>query len=258
MVPEVKPIDFGRTAHDYSHHRAGFPDAFFDRLGPLSGRWLDLGTGTGTVARGLAQRGCDVTALDRSEALIGEAKRLDTEAGVTVRYVVGDAEDTKLDGGSFDGIVAGQCWHWFDPSRAVPEARRLLRAGGRIVIAHFDWLPLVGNVVAATEALIGSHNPSWTMGGGTGLYPDWLTHLGQSTGDGISSFTRLETFSFDVDIPYSHEGWRGRIRASAGVGASLSPTEVAAFDTEHRRVLGQVSDPLQVPHRVWAALGRRV
>ena len=52
-------IDFGRTALDYGRHRAGFPDRFFerlfaDRIVAAGDRVLDLGTGTGTVARGLA------------------------------------------------------------------------------------------------------------------------------------------------------------------------------------------------------------
>jgi len=55
-------IDFGKTASDYARHRAGFPDAFFERLfsdGTVrpGQSVLDLGTGTGTVARGLALRG---------------------------------------------------------------------------------------------------------------------------------------------------------------------------------------------------------
>jgi 2-polyprenyl-3-methyl-5-hydroxy-6-metoxy-1,4-benzoquinol methylase len=65
-----KTIDFGRTAADYGRHRAGFPPALFERLeamGVLRAgmRALDLGTGTGTLARGVAQRGCAVTGLDR-------------------------------------------------------------------------------------------------------------------------------------------------------------------------------------------------
>ncbi|HEX8698538.1 MAG TPA: methyltransferase domain-containing protein, partial [Myxococcaceae bacterium] len=64
--------DFGRTAEDYMKHREGFPEAFFERLakeGVLRPglRAVDLGTGTGTVARGLARYGCTVTGLDRSE-----------------------------------------------------------------------------------------------------------------------------------------------------------------------------------------------
>lgn len=67
--------DFSKTASDYGRHRAGFPDEFFDRLsatGILRAgmRALDLGTGTGTLARGLALRGCEVVGLDRAAPLM--------------------------------------------------------------------------------------------------------------------------------------------------------------------------------------------
>jgi ubiquinone/menaquinone biosynthesis C-methylase UbiE len=73
--------DFGRTASDYARHRAGFPDAFFERLfadGSVhrGDAVLDLGTGTGTVARGLAQRGCEVTGLDHSAPLLAQAAEM--------------------------------------------------------------------------------------------------------------------------------------------------------------------------------------
>ncbi len=77
-------IDFGKTAADYGRYRAGFPDLFFKRLFSAgyvrSGNdVLDLGTGAGTVARGLAMLGCNVTGLDPSQALIEEAQRLDQQ-----------------------------------------------------------------------------------------------------------------------------------------------------------------------------------
>ena len=73
-----------------------------------------------------------------------------------------------------------------------------------------------------------------------------------------AGFSRLETFSFDVDVSYSHEAWRGRIRASAGVAASLPPDAVANFDTELAALLeGDFPDePLAIPHRVWALVAR--
>jgi ubiquinone/menaquinone biosynthesis C-methylase UbiE len=128
-------IDFGKTAVDYGKHRAGFPDALFDRLakfgiGQAGQRIGDVGTGTGTLARGFARRGCQVTGLDPSKALMAEAQRLDREAGVVVNYIVGTAENTGLSNATFDGVSAGQCWHWFDRAAAARELHRVLIPGG--------------------------------------------------------------------------------------------------------------------------------
>ena len=250
-------LDFGRTARDYGRYRAGFPDELFDRLrafgvGTPGQRVLDLGTGTGTLARGFARQSCAVTGLDPSEALMQTAAELDREAGVTVRYVTGRAEETGLPVASFDVVTAGQCWHWFKRDRAAAEARRLLVPGGALVIAHFDWLPLPGNVVEATETLILEHNPAWKGARGTGIYPYWPQDLS------VAGFQELETFSFDLPVPYSHEAWRGRIRASAGVAASLPPEAVTRFDAELASLLRErfPSDPLSIPHRTFALVSR--
>jgi len=252
-------INFGRTASDYGKHRVGFPDAFFDRIENLrllknGTRLLDIGTGTGTIARGMAQRGCVTSALDISEPLINTSKQLDEKAGVQISYHIASAEATGLADEAFDVVTAGQCWHWFDGDKAAHEVKRLLVPNGQIIIAHFDWLPLKGNMVAETEALIQRYNPSWQMGGGNGFYPQWLIHLGDA------GFVDLETFSFDINVEYSREAWRGRIRASAGIGASLSDDKVTAFDEELKQVLQEKfpEDPLQVPHRVFAVIGRKV
>lgn len=249
------PVNFGKTAKDYSKHRAGFPNAFFERLAPFGigkpgQRVLDLGTGTGTVARGLAQRGCLVTALDPSAELIEQAKVLDKVVKVKVRYIRATAEDTTLPNAAFDVITAGQCWHWFNRPQAAREVKRLLSPGGQLVIAHFDWLPLPGNVVEATEQLIKQYNPAWSMDGGTGLYPAWLTDVA------TAGFQNIETFSFDQPVTYTQEDWRGRIRASAGIAASLPPEQVAQFDAELAKLLaGQFpDDPLSIPHRVFAVI----
>ena len=250
-------IDFGKTAQDYSRYRAGFPSALFDRLatfdiGTTGQRVLDLGTGTGTLARGFALRGCNVTGLDPSIPLVEEAQRLDREAGVTIKYVTAKAEQTGLPAASFEVVTAGQCWHWFDRSKAAQEVRRVLVSQGWLVIAHFDWIPLPGNVVEATEKLIEQHNPEWKMSGGRGMYSRWLSDVA------IAGFQEIETFSFDLFVPYTHEAWRGRIRASAGVAASLSLERVARFDTDLQTLLLErfPSDPLAVHHRVFAVVCR--
>jgi SAM-dependent methyltransferase len=252
-------VDFGRAASDYRAYRAGFPPAFFAALEARG--WiapgmhaLDLGTGTGTVARGLAARGLSVTGIDPSEALLAEAAMLDAAAGVSVVYRAGRAEALAEPDASLDLVTAGQCWHWFERPRAAAEAARVLVPGGRLVIAHFDWLPLAGNVVEATEALILAVNPAWTLAGGSGLYPDWLRDLAEA------NFAGIETFSFDIELPFSHADWRGRIRASAGIRASLPPEAVERFDEGLAAMLAErfPAEPLTVPHRVWAASGVKV
>ncbi|MBM3570115.1 MAG: class I SAM-dependent methyltransferase [Alphaproteobacteria bacterium] len=245
-------VDFGRTASDYASHRAGFPEPMFDRLMTAGiarpgDQLLDLGTGTGSLARGFARRGLSVTGLDPAENMLAEARRLDREAGVTVDHRLGRAEATGFDAGAFDVVAAGQCWHWFDRAKAAAEARRVLVSGGKLVVAHFDWLPLPGSVAAASETLILEFNPRWIGAGGTGVHPRTMTDAA------IAGFRQIESFSFDHDVFYTHEGWAGRIRASAGVAATLDPQAVATFDQRHRALLAErfPVPKLAVPHRVW-------
>ncbi len=253
----VVDVNFGLTAADYGRFRAGFPDSLFIRLeaeGLIEPglRVLDLGTGTGSLGRGFARRGCAVVGLDLSPDLIAEARALDAAAGLASAYLAGSANQVGLASQAFDIVAAGQCWHWFDRAAAAREAARLLVSGGGLVIAHFDWIPLPGNLVEATENLIRAHNPDWAFGGGNGLHPDWLADAARA------GFERLQTFSFDQAVTYSHEAWRGRIRASAGVGASLPPGGVARFDRALAALLAERfhDDPQAVPHRVFCLTAR--
>jgi SAM-dependent methyltransferase len=251
-------VDFGRTADDYARFRAGLPEAFFERV--FNEGWLqpdaslvDLGTGTGTLARGFARRGCRVIGIDPAAPMLAQARLLGQQAGVQIDYRVASAEDTGLESASLDAVTAGQCWHWFVRERAAVEALRILKPGGALIIAHFDWIPLPGNVVELTERLIEQHNPGWKLGGGTGMYPQWLADLAKA------GFIHIRTFSFDTLVPYSQEAWRGRIRASAGVGASLASGAVTRFDSDLARALSErfPDAPLQVPHRVFAVVGSK-
>lgn len=253
-----KGVDFGRTASDYRRFRAGFPNSFFEQLSRRglareAERALDVGTGTGTLARGLARLKLSVVGVDPAAELLTEARALDRAAGVKVEYMTGKAEALAFPDASFDLATAGQCWHWFDRAAAASELARVLRPGGRLVIAHFDWLPLDGNVVEATEMLILKYNPAWSMSARTGIYPEWLRDLAQA------NFSRLETFSYDTELSYDHEAWRGRIRASAGVRASLDERRTKEFDQELAGLLRSrfSADTLVVPHRIWAAVGIR-
>ncbi len=251
-------IDFGRTAADYAQYRQGFPDQWFDaliqkKIIKAGNRILDLGTGTGSIARGFALRGFKAIGLDPSKELIAQAKNIDAAANIETHYVIATAEQTGLPSASFDIVTAGQCWHWFKASEATQECLRLLRPKGTIIIAHFDWLPLDGNIVEVTEKLILKFNPRWSMSGGTGIYPRWLSDLASA------GFGAIETFSFDLDVPYKPEAWRGRIRASAGVKASLPERQVDEFDSALKEIIAAdfPGEILSIPHRCWTVVGLR-
>jgi len=249
--------NFGAAAGDYARFRAGFPDSMFERLaaaGFCSGgmKVVDVGTGTGTMARGYARRGADVIAIDPDERLTLEARQLDAAENVRIDYRKGKAEELPAADATADVITAGQCWHWFHGRKAAAEFARVVRPGGGVVIAHFDWLPLPGNLVEATERLIKAHNASWRFDGGNGFHAESLPHLH------AAGFRDLETFSYDVDVAYSAAAWRGRIRASAGVGATLAPEQVQAFDADLERTMNAEfpGDRLLVPHRVFVVMAR--
>lgn len=251
-------VDFGRTAEDYSKFRDGFPAEMFVRLERLQVGLpgqdvLDVGTGTGNLARAFASRGCKVTGLDPAPGMLEMARKLDKDEATSITYVQATAERTGLADASFDGVAAGQCWHWTKGAKAARELRRVLRPGGWLLIAHFDWIPLPENVVEATEQLITNYNSEWELGGGSGLHPKWL-HDVRATG-----FTDIETFSFDAMLRFTHEAWRGRIRASAGVTASLAPGKASRFDVKLRTLLLDrfPEEPLIVPHCCWAVVCRR-
>jgi len=250
-------FDWSKTAEDDHGLRIGLPARLFDVLaargiGERGQKLVDLGTGVGQFARDFARRGVEVTAVDASETLIEAARRQSEKQDVRMDYVVAEAERTGLPAKSFDVVSAAEAWEWFDRPKTIREVKRLLKPAGWLVIVSFDWLPLRGNVVTATEALIEKYNPEWRWGGGTGIYPEWLRHIR------AGGFSDLETFSFDVTHDYSHDHWTRRVSSSSAVRASLSPDEVHRFTETLRTALADQFPDEAVPvmHCCWVISAR--
>jgi ubiquinone/menaquinone biosynthesis C-methylase UbiE len=115
---------------------------------------LDLGCGTGVVARTIARRGDvkgRIVAMDISPYLVGLGKRFASEEGVGGRidFLTGDAHSIIEPEGKFDVVVMHTLVsHVVDPVTVIEEARRLLRPEGRIVIFDGDF----ASRVCATDA----------------------------------------------------------------------------------------------------------
>lgn len=74
---------------------------------------LDLGCGTGFIARPLAPRVDRVDAIDVSEAMIEEGKRLPGGDHPHLQWIVGRAEDVALHP-PYALITAGDSLHWME------------------------------------------------------------------------------------------------------------------------------------------------
>ena len=253
-VDEGREIDWSKTSTDYATHRPGPPQRFYDCLQALgvglpNQAILDLGTGTGVLARQFAQQGARVSGIDMAAGQIESARQLAAQEGVDVDFRVSPAEETPFSDHAFDLITANQCWLYFDKEKVTAEVNRLLRPGGKLVTSHFSWLARHDPIAHATEQLVRKHNPAWSAFGWSGeipSVPDWAR---ESYSSGRFKVTGM--FWFDYAVPFTRESWRGRIRACRGVGASLLPELVEAFDTEHDALLREIApDEFTVLHRI--------
>ena len=109
------------------------PEAFagvhvaLDRLERPPARVLDLGTGTGSVARILAERypNAEIVGVDLAPRMIEQAQTL-TNAP-TVRYEVADAQRLPFDDGAFDLVTLANMIPFFD------ELARVVAPGGHVM-----------------------------------------------------------------------------------------------------------------------------
>lgn len=94
---------------------------------------LDVGTGTGFTAHALVERGAYVDALDVSQPMLRHTR---AAAPAPLRAVRAAAGSIPARGGSYDVVTCRHALHHFgDTADAIGEMARVLRPGGRVVIA---------------------------------------------------------------------------------------------------------------------------
>ncbi|MEV6557787.1 class I SAM-dependent methyltransferase [Nocardia sp. NPDC051756] len=117
---------FGVDAERYDRSRPRYPEEMVQAIlaaGP--GRdVLDVGIGTGIVARQFQAAGCHVFGVEPDERMAEFARRGGTEVEVST------FETWDPAGRTFDIVVAGQAWHWVDTVVGAAKAAEVLRPGG--------------------------------------------------------------------------------------------------------------------------------
>ncbi|HEX8497399.1 MAG TPA: class I SAM-dependent methyltransferase, partial [Actinomycetales bacterium] len=130
-------ISFDQRCIDYAR------DRFVAVAGPgaTSGRYgeaLEIGAGTGFFSLNLKQAGIidQVHVTDLSPGMVAAAERNAERLGFTVRGQVADVEQLPYGDDSFDLVVGHAVIHHVpDVEQALREVLRVLRPGGRFVIA---------------------------------------------------------------------------------------------------------------------------
>jgi ArsR family transcriptional regulator len=96
----------------------------------------DLGAGEGTFSQLLSRRAEKVIAIDNSEKMVEYGKSIAARNGVAnLEYRQGDLEDLPIPSESVDLAFFSQALHHAQhPEKAVAEAYRILRPGGRVAV----------------------------------------------------------------------------------------------------------------------------
>jgi len=128
---------FGRQ-HVPGRSWKGVAEALLKLMPPMV--IADLGAGEGTISQLMAQRAKKVIAIDNSEKMVQFGGELARKHGIgNMEYRLGDLEDVPIRTGTVDLAFLSQALHHaLHPERAVSEAWRILKPGGRIAVLDLN------------------------------------------------------------------------------------------------------------------------
>ncbi|GAA2987717.1 class I SAM-dependent methyltransferase [Actinokineospora diospyrosa] len=154
-----RAASFGTNAVAYARHRPRYPDEAVEWVVGDHTRVLDLAAGTGKLTETLLEFGLEVTAVEPDDLMRAELIRLLPD----VHARKGTAEEIPFPDASFDVVVTGQAFHWFDTPEALTEITRVLRPGGVFgALWNYDdvsvpWVAGLAELVG--DAPHGEHTP---------------------------------------------------------------------------------------------------
>jgi SAM-dependent methyltransferase len=113
---------------------------------------LDVGCGTGKVARALIERGVAVLGVEPDERMARVAR----SHGVHIEVASFEVWDPAAR--TFDLLTAGHAWHWVDPAIGLAKAASVLNTGGTAAL-FWNYHALDECLLDAFEAVYRVHAP---------------------------------------------------------------------------------------------------
>lgn len=238
-IDSGKAFDWGRTSEDYAKFRDIYPQEFYDKITEknlcIKGQnVLDLGTGTGVLPRNMYQYGANWVGVDISEKQIEQAVILSAQQNMNINYISSSTEKIAFPDYSFDVITACQCFWYFDHDIVAPKLSKMLKENGRLLILYMAWLPYEDEIAGKSEELVLKYNPEWS-GAGETKHPIWIPN------SALKYFEMVSHEEYNIKVPFTRETWNGRMKACRGIGASLSPSELAGWEKEHLQLLNKIA-----------------
>ena len=128
-------VKYDKIGTDYNLTRMAdnyLVEQFLYHLDPTkSGKYLDIGCGTGNYTNALQKNGFRCIGIDPSKKMLEKAKLRNKE----IEWKVGSAENTGLPQDFVDGIIASlTIHHWTNLKSGFIELNKVLKPNGRIVI----------------------------------------------------------------------------------------------------------------------------
>ena len=183
---------------------------------------------------------------DISENQIAQADMLSRRMNMKIQYQTAAAEDVDFPDQTFDVITACQCFWYFDHEKVAPRLSAMLKKNGRLLLLYMAWLPFEDQIAGASERLVLKYNPHWSGAGETKKpiqVPDCV----------YERFEPVYHEEYELEVPFTRETWNGRMKACRGIGASLRPEEIEAWEREHRELLLETA-PEEFTVRHYAAV----
>ena len=206
---------FGSDPERYDRARPRYPVVLIERLVATAPRGLvlDVGVGTGIVARQFQAAGCQVLGVDPDARLAGFARR----SGVEVEVSTFEAWEPK--GREFDMVVSGESWHWVDPVAGAAKAADVLRPGGRLAVFWNTGQPSAGLDEAFAEVYRRVLPAALVARLGRRSMEEAHSAMCAKAADGMGAtgaFDEPEQWRFEWAESYTRDEWLDAVQTSGG------------------------------------------